>query len=201
MADFFDSIVYKPVRLYPREEKFIEEIILGTYFPWFYIENQTFDNNLLSMPDAIRSVIKYTNSPYLSHMLLSRALTDNVSHLDRSASDFSKYYEFFMEIFHRFMVDNKKTYSKIFRANLNLSWFNGNLHTEPHYDHDWPHKNFIMYLNDCDNGQTIIWPEDFSASYMISCKKYHAVTFDSQWHGHRFPALGQKRIVFVVTYI
>lgn len=201
MTDLLDSIIYKPVRLYPQEEKFIENTVMGSYFPWFYVGNQTFDNAVLEVPDYIKPYVNYINSPYLSHILLARANSENISNKERPSKDFSSYYEFFIEIFHRFMQDNKKKYSKIFRANLNLSWYNGNEHTEPHFDHEWPHNNFIMYLNDCTFGQTIIWPKDFLTSYIIPCKKYYAVDFNSQWHSHRFPSIGERRLVFVVTYI
>lgn len=201
MPEFLDSIIYKPVRIFSQEKKYIEDTVLGTYFPWFYIENQTFDNNSDLIPESVRSFVNYTNSPYLSHTLLARSNFENISNKDRPSTDFSRYYEFFIEIFHRFMSDNNQKYSKIYRANLNLSWFNGINHTEPHFDHHWPHKNFIMYLNDCSHGQTIIWPSDFLTSYTIPCKKYYAVAFDSQLHGHRFPAPKERRVVFVVTFI
>ena len=202
MTDFFDSIIYEPVRLYPQEQKYIEENVLGTYFPWFFIENQTFDNNFDVIPTDVKQFVSYTNSSYLSHVLLARSDLENVTISERPAKDFSRHYEFFIEIFHRFMQDNKQPYSKIFRANLNLSWCNGKNHTEPHFDHHWPHKNFIMYLNDCDpgHGQTIIWQKDFLTSYIIPCKKYHAVMFNSELHGHRFPSKGNRRVVFVVTF-
>ena len=99
------------------------------------------------------------------------------------------------------MTENSLKYKKIFRANLNLNWYNGDEHTEPHRDHIWPHHNFIMYLNTCEQGQTIIWPDDFSTSYMIPCEQYTAVTFRERWHAHRFPKPGTRRVVFVVTYI
>jgi hypothetical protein len=199
-----DSIVYGQVVVHPTEQQFIDKTIFGPRFPWYWQNNQTFnDPNLYSkyLPVEMRSYLEHTNGPFLSHQLLCRAEDPNISHLDRSAKDFSPYYEFFIEIFHRWMSSQKIAYSRIFRANLNLTWYNGFKHTEPHVDHEWPHCNFIMYLNSCDAGQTILWPADFSTSYMSPCVQNTAVSFNQQWHAQRYPLPGTKRIVFVVTYI
>lgn len=201
MNDIFESFLYSPVSITQREQETIDNVVLGCQFPWYYISQQTLNKDLKFLPKEIKPYMSYINSPFCSHTLLARTEVENVDHLSRKSNDFSYYYEFFMEIFHRFTVQHSIKYKKIFRANLNLNWYNGDGHTEPHLDHSWPHKNFIMYLNDCEQGQTILWPNDFSASYMIPCKKNTAVTFDSVWHGHRFPKILEKRVVFVVTYI
>ena len=200
MPVLLDSITCTPVTLYPREREIIETTILGSMFPWYYIGQQTMNKSLDYLPESIRPHMKIINSPFLSHTLLLRTEDENINHSDRPLNHYSNFYEFFIEIFHRFMTENGLKYKKIFRANLNLNWYNGDEHTEPHRDHSWPHHNFIMYLNTCEQGQTVIWPDDFSTSYMIPCEQYTAVTFRERWHAHRFPALGSKRVVFVVTY-
>ena len=58
-----------------------------------------------------------------------------------------------------------------------------------------------MYLTSCDQGQTVIWSDDFSTSYFVPCVQYTAVTFKPHWHSQRYPAAGTKRLVFVLTYI
>jgi hypothetical protein len=199
-----DSIVYDRVVVYPVEQQFIDKFVFGPSFPWYWQNNQTFDDPLLytkHLPGEMRSCLEHTNGPFLSHQLMRRTEDPADSHLDRPASDFSPHYEFFIEIFHRWISNQKLSYSKIFRANLNLTWHNGIKHTEPHVDHEWPHCNFIMYLNTCDAGQTIIWPNNFSTSYMIPCVQNTAVCFNQQWHAQRYPLPGIKRMVFVVTYI
>lgn len=201
MTNPLDNIFHAPVTVYPREREFIETNILGQMFPWYYIGKQTMNKSLDYLPEPIRPHIKQINSPFLSHTLLMRTEDETIDHQSRPLNQYSQYYEFFIEIFHRFMVENRMSYKKIFRANLNLNWYNGIEHTEPHRDHEWPHHNFIMYLNTCEQGQTIVWPDDFSASYMIPCEEYTAVTFREMWHAHRFPAVGSRRVVFVVTYV
>ena len=199
-----DSIIHNQVVVHPTEQQFIDKFIFGPSFPWYWQNNQTFNDPILyskHIPSNLRVHIEHNNGPFLSHQLLCRTEDASKGHLDRPATDFSPHYEFFIEIFHRWMSAQKITYSKIFRANLNLTWYNGIKHTEPHVDHEWPHCNFIMYLNTCNAGQTILWPNDFCTTYMIPCVQNTAVAFTQQWHAQRYPAPGTKRIVFVVTYI
>jgi hypothetical protein len=199
-----DKITRAPVTIYQNEHDHIEKFVMGPTFPWYWQNQQTFNTEEFyneNLPEWLLPHLTHYNAPFLSHTLLRRSDDENVNHLERHASDFSPHYEFFMEIFHRFTVEQGIPYRKIFRANLNLNWYNGDYHTEPHYDHAWPHHNFIMYLTSCEHGQTILWPPDFLTSYLVPCEQYTAVAFRQQWHAHRYPAQGDKRIVFVVTYI
>lgn len=194
------EIIFSPVTIFQREQEFIENYVMGPHFPWFWQDRQTF-NDEGDIPDEVKKYVKSFNGPFLSHTLLHRIEDESVKHTERPPKDISTHFEFFMELFHRFMSENNLKYKNIFRANLNLTWHCSNLHSAPHFDHTWPHKNFIMYLTNCEQGQTIVWPDDFSASYMIPCKKYTAVTFDQHWHAQRYPSLSSKRVVLVITYI
>jgi hypothetical protein len=202
--NILSSIVSGPVTVYPQEKEFIEQVVLGAKFPWFWKSSQSFDSEFFHnqyIPKWFDSILPHYNSQFFSHTLLRNAENSNDGHQHRGPEDFSVYYEFFIELFHRFIVENNIKYTKIFRANLNFNWHNDITHTEPHLDHSWEHKNFIMYLNTCEDGQTLIWPEDFSATYFVPAIQYTAVTFKQQWHAHRYPAPGSRRVVFVVTYI
>ena len=194
------ELLHAPVEINLREQEFIERYILGPHFPWFWQDKQTFGDEE-AIPQYIKPYTKSYNGQFLSHTLLFRTEIESVKHTERPSNEISVHFEFFLELFNRFMVSNNLKYTNIFRANLNLTWHNGHLHTAPHLDHYWPHKNFIMYLTSCDQGQTIIWPEDFLTSYMIPCVRYTAVTFKNQWHAQRYPAPGSKRLALVITYI
>jgi hypothetical protein len=197
-------IIHNTVTVYPQEQEFIEKTVLGGKFPWYWKSGQMFNTDFFynkHFPDWFRSYLKQYNPQFFSHALLPVATNGDQSHLTRHANELSPYYEFFIELFHRFMSENNLKYTKIYRAALNFNWYNELTHTEPHVDHAWPHCNFIMYLNTCDDGQTLIWPDDFSSTNFVPCVEYTAVTFSQQWHGHRFPKPGQRRIVLVVTYI
>jgi hypothetical protein len=195
-----DLITRAAVSVSPREQEIIETVIMGEMFPWFYVGQQTMNKSPEYLPESMRPYMSHINSAFLSHTLLRRTEDESVDHTDRPLNHFGDFYEFFIEIFHRFMIEHGLKYKKIFRANLNLNWHNGSGHTEPHRDHKWPHYNFIMYLNTCKQGQTIVWPNDFSTSYILPCEQYTAVTFPEMWHAHRFPEMCSRRVVFVVTY-
>jgi hypothetical protein len=204
MNNILDLVIHKPVTVYPQEKDFIESVVLCGKFPWFWKSEQKFDTEFFynkHFPDWFRPHLEQYNPQFFSHSLLPVAKNSEQSHINRHPNELSPYYEFFLEIFHRFMAENDLKYSKIYRAALNFNWHNDLSHTEPHVDHAWPHCNFIMYLNTCDDGQTLIWPEDFSNTTFIPCEEYTAVAFKQQWHAHRYPKPGQRRVVFVVTYI
>jgi hypothetical protein len=199
-----EFITHAPVTIYPSEKQVIDNIFLGPNFPWFWHEIQTTDPREVTLsvvPKEYRSTVDFYNGPFLSHILLSRTEVENVNHTDRTGKDISTYWEFFLEIFHRFMTEHNLKYTNIFRANLNLTWYNGDLYTAPHLDHTWPHSNFIMYLSECTGGETIVWTDDFSTMYEIPPIQYSAVTFERQYHAHRYPRPTERRLVFVVTYV
>ena len=197
-------VTHLPVTIYPSEKQVINSVFLGPHFPWFWHEIQTTDPKevtLAVVPEERRHTIDFYNGPFLSHILLSRTEIETVKHTDRPGTDINKYWEFFLEIFHRFMTENNLKYTNIFRANLNLTWYNGDSYTAPHLDHTWPHYNFIMYLTECAGGETVVWTDDFSTVYEIPPVQYSAVTFKQHYHAHKYPMLGTRRLVFVVTYI
>jgi hypothetical protein len=194
------GILHAPVDVNLREREFIENHILGPYFPWFWQERQTYGDED-DIPEQIKPHIKSYNGQFLSHTLLFRTEIESVKYNERPSSEVSPHFEFFLELFNRFMTTHGLKYKNIFRANLNLTWHNSDLHSAPHLDHHWPHNNFLMYLTSCDQGQTIIWPDGFSTSYLIPCVQYTAVNFKQHWHAQRYPAPGSRRLVFVLTYI
>ena len=193
------TVMHRPVTVYSGEQEFIKNYVLGPNFQWYWQDRQTINDEetvKTSLPEGLRAYTDFYNGPFLSHVLLRRQEEE-----DNPIKDFSTHFEFFIEIFHRFTKEHSIKYKKLYRANLNLTWYNGTQHTAPHLDHNWPHRNFIMYLTTCEQGQTIVWPDDFSTSYMIPCIENTAVTFDAHWHAHRYPVLTQKRLAFIVTYI
>jgi hypothetical protein len=194
------KIIHAPVSINLRQKDFIDNFIMGPHFPWFYQNQQTFGDEE-SIPVQIKPYLQHHNGPFLSHTLLYRTEDETIKHTERPAKEISSHFEFFLEIFHRFMTENQLHYTNIFRANLNLTWHCSQYHSSPHLDHTWPHKNFILYLTDSRQGHTIIWPDDFSASYMIPCVKFTATTFDQHWHAQKYPEQNIKRVVLVITYI
>lgn len=191
------------VNLNLREKDHIEKFFKGPTFPWFWQDRQTINDDVFleEIPEDFKKTMQYTNGPFLSHVLLPRNEDENIYHLNCDPKLVSPHFEFFAEIFNRFMKDNQQSYKKIFRANLNLTWYNGDNYSMPHKDHAWPHYNFIMYLTTCENAETIIWSDSFDESWNIPCVEYTAATFYESWHAQKYPKIGKKRLVFVATYI
>jgi len=183
------QVIQSSVNLAEHHRTFIETQVLGNYFPWYWVGGQT-----VTVPPS--PVPTGQNSPYFSHTLLRRP-----EDRDGTASDRSKYLEPFIEIFHQWSLENNIAYSKILRANLNLNLVSLDGFTVPHVDHDYPHSNFIMYLDDCPDADTIVFSDDFTQYDSYKAIKYTAITFNAQWHAHKYPKPGTRRTVFVLTYI
>lgn len=192
------KIKRSPVSLLSQEQNYIDNFVLSNEFPWYWQDSQT--TGIIFENDKNETDLFY-NGPYLSHILLTRASAADQSHVDRLPDNYSFPYKIFYDIFHRFMYDNNITYTKIYRMNLNLTWYNSDLLTQPHIDHNFEHRNFIMYLTNCDKGNTVIWSNDQTEEYRSPCEKNMSIQFDGLWHAHEYPVPGQKRVIFVVTYI
>ena len=107
--------------------------------------------------------------------------------------------------------------NSIYRMSLNATHYYPFKYNNPHVDHEYPHKNMLIYLNECD-GNTIVFKEkytkDCNKNWAPANKhKFHImnrikpeenkiISFDgSYFHCHSFPKPHQRRVVFVCTYI
>jgi len=105
----------------------------------------------------------------------------------------------------------------IYRMSLNSTHYYPFKYNNPHVDHEYPHKNMLIYLNESE-GHTIIFKERYGIDYKenwsstnkhkfhimkkIKPQKDKIVSFDgSYFHCHSFPKPNQRRVVFVCTYI
>ena len=195
-----EKIQYSPIILTEEERAIIENDILGYYFPWYYISKQTTYIYQDVVPKEIRDG-EYVNGPFLSHSLLRRTEEEHIKHTQRPMDHYSEgYYEFFIGIFHRWMQANNLKYSNIFRANLNCNWYNGDdAVTVPHEDHTWPHYNWLLYLTDNPGAPTIIWHDDKWLE--LPAEKFMVSNFEGCYHAHKYPKVGERRVVVVITYV
>ena len=195
-----ETTTYSPILLNDEEKGIIENDILGYYFPWYYISKQTTYIYKDVVPKEIRDG-EYVNGPFLSHSLLRRTEEEHIKHTERPIDHYSDgYYEFFVSIFHRWMQSNNLEYSNIFRANLNCNWYNGeDAVTVPHEDHTWPHYNWILYLTDNPGAPTLIWHENKWKEQ--PAEKYMVTNFEGCYHAHKYPKVGERRVVVVITYV
>ena len=108
---------------------------------------------------------------------------------------------------------NNINLNKIYRMCLNATHYYNFKYNNPHVDHYHPHKNMIIYLNEC-HGDTVIFKEkygldrdefyntyNFHIKHRIKPKEDKIISFDgSHFHCHSFPKPHQRRVVFVCTY-
>ena len=105
-----------------------------------------------------------------------------------------------MEILNSFCNKNNIIISRIFRCAINITFNNGKVYKCPvHTDHEFNHKQLLIYLNDNHYGDTVIL-KDNKPLHIVNPKKFKGILFDSLPHYHYFPIAG-IRIVIVYTFL
>jgi hypothetical protein len=184
-------MVYNEVELTENEIDFISKVVLGPSMAWYKQDFQTdFEPN-----NAIKDSVG--NNGFFGHALMLR----NTSDPTVPGNINSEYYHMFENIFYRWIKQNNlELPNKIYRAGLNLTLHNDKDFSVPHYDHEWPHWNWIMYLNDND-AATLLFDTDYNITQQFPAKKFHACAFENTLHAHQFPKINEFRYVVVFTFI
>lgn len=161
---------------------FIEGTVLSSGFPYYYSPN-----TIHNPPD---------NNAYMSHDVLRRPE-------ERTSGEMfnSTYGEQFLRILKEFTDKNSIDVKEALRISVNIT-FAGRTETCPtHVDHPYPHKQLLIYLNDCDSeATTVVLSEDRSRVLnKATPEKYKGVCFGSAPHYMVFPKQG-ARIVAVFTF-
>lgn len=178
-----------PVEVTTHERNHIETHVMSAWFPWYRAPEQT-----LNPPDPrVQGVA--INAPFFCHILMRRSEEQGVSGEIASTN-----YEFFETIFQRWCRANDIKINTIYRACLNLVTYAPGEHSVPHVDHDWPHNNWIMYLNDLECVSTILFDDDMNPVESIDARAYTCVAFSQQQHAHQYPRGTDHRFVLVFTW-
>ena len=112
----------------------------------------------------------------------------------------SIYYQNFLRVFIHIFSKFKIKKAEIYRAAINLTVNNSVKKCPIHYDHNYKHKQILIYLNDCDeNAKTVILNKKNKKLKEITPKKNKGVLFDYLPHYHYFPKKGY-RLVMVITF-
>lgn len=168
------------------------------------------DDNFLSNrnKDYIDQVILSNNFPYylqlafteegkkeqaiMCHVVLKRED-------DRAPGELwnSEHYQYYIDIFENFMEKQNVEYKEILRCSVNLTFKNTQESCDVHNDHPFPHKQLIIYCNDCDTDATTTVLGN--KTQVISPKKYRGACFDGAPHYMTYPKEGH-RIVIVYTF-
>ena len=182
-ANINNMFLEKKINVDNKTNKLID-LVLGTTFPWFYI-NQLHDR---------------TNYKYFGHILLARS-PELKNNIQKEGIVNSNYYERFETIFMDFCNENNIKVNNILRMALNNTWHCEGIHSEIHTDHNFPHFNFLWYINDFTKGSTYVYEEDYKTlKKEIKAEKDKAVVFGGEPHASGFCGPNEHRIVLVTTF-
>jgi hypothetical protein len=169
----------------PLTKNYIElkNTILGNNFPWFW------DNQVEDFEDGEETYkdTRYDNFPIYFHSFLYRPTPE--CFYSRPSS--------YCDIVHSVVVEilkyNNIGFDVIYRMSANCTHpTDKNLCGPIHTDHNFSHKNIIVYLNNFEGGST--WCEGKT----YNGKEDDIITFEGN---HNFyPPLKDRRIVLVATY-
>lgn len=158
---------------------FIEKLILTNDFPYFIYD----------------SPVEKEKSPYLSHVVVRRPE-------DKNPGINSPHYMECVKIILSALSAADVQTKNILRIAINLTYNNGMEKCKIHEDHDYPHKQLLLCLNDPldKNSKTIILDDDKETILKeVIPKKYTGIIFDNKPHYHFYPKQGH-RIMFVATF-
>lgn len=153
----------------------LKNFILSIDFPWFRLPNTTLN-------------IKDDGISFFTHTFLERP----ESNIGYSRAN-SPYIDGCLKVLHQIVSYNDVEFNYFIRASVNLvSPCSTVKRTVEHCDHQFPHKNILIYLSETD-GDTVVDGENFSpqedCGIIFTGKHYHYTPTD------------KDRIVLVGTFI
>ena len=153
----------------------LKNFILSIDFPWFRLPNTTLN-------------IKDDGISFFTHTFLERP----EANIGYSRAN-SPYIDGCLKVLHQIVSYNDVEFNYFIRASVNLvSPCPTVKRTVEHCDHQFPHKNILIYLSETD-GDTVVNGENFSpqedCGIIFTGKHYHYTPTD------------KDRIVLVGTFI
>ena len=147
------------------------------------------------IPYYFRYATESDDALILNHTVINRLETRKNNEYYNSTEG-----EKIVKILYDFCKKNKIKINKILRCGINVTFNNGLEKCAIHNDHDYPHNQLIVYLNDVGdkNSKTVIL--DNEKKIEIVPKLYKGVMFDNKPHYHYFPK-NKHRVVAVFTFI
>ena len=172
----------------------IKKAVLSSNIPWNYFEQAT-PNTVVSK--SVENYNDYEDSPFMSHEVLIRPNPhDDLWFPEPSRPSVDFIIPFLKEI----CEDNKIKVNSFMRINLNTNFpTKFNKLTIPHLDHQFPHKNIIVYFTDA-GGETVVYDENRNA-FSHFPEEDDIITFGGEYLHCIRPPKEKRRIVLVATYI
>jgi hypothetical protein len=158
----------------------LREHILGENFPWYCSSTSSTSKGIM----------------FFSHCLLRRPDTEFPS--PRISSN--QYYEHVVPVLRDIFNHNNILVNSIMRININCTLnVGGGMACPLHCDHEFKHKNLLIYLND-STGPTVVINGETEKEEHFYPKQDIIIKFEGR-HYHYQPNIGERRIVLVATYI
>lgn len=160
-----------------KDKKFIDNVILSNNFPYKYRTQ----------------CVPGDGNSFMVHNALERP--------KKGERIQSNYFEQLGQILISFCRKNNIELNEILRTAVNLTFNNGSKQSPDHVDHDYPHKQLIVYFNDCKdkNSYTVILDKNKKILKKVKPKQYKGVCFEALPHYAVFPKKGE-RIIGVYTF-
>jgi hypothetical protein len=157
-----------------------KSLVLSGDFPWHW---QRAYNDWEVTEDT-------QNFDFFSHVLLQRP-----GHTKLHSVENSHYLPIAEKIFSQFCDVHKVNAKVLYRANVNMTLPSDDPRPSPmHTDHDFPHRNLILYLTDCEGGATVVEGQE-----PFYGKENEFYIFEGR-HQHYLPKTG-RRVVLVYTFL
>lgn len=166
----------------PKTQKYLqfkEYILHSSLFPWYYRSHST--------PGTNEKKVGHFDVGFFSHTFLNRAEEKGYPNA------FSDFTEIAVEICKEIMDWNKLSLITLLRLNANfLNPYFKTVNTIPHVDHNYKHKNLLIYLTKA-GGNTIVEDEVHEPQeddVIIFQGKHYAQT-----------PISERRVVLIATFI
>jgi Rps23 Pro-64 3,4-dihydroxylase Tpa1-like proline 4-hydroxylase len=157
----------------------LEKMMCTKKIPFTFLHKSTFDGS---------------DDYYFEHCIVERkelGLNNRIK---------SQYASNFIDLFKDICRKLKIGDTEIYRSALNLTVNNQVKKCKVHTDHDFKHRQILIYLNDADKkSKTVILNNKNKVLKKIIPKKNRGVFFDNLPHYHFFPTKGY-RAVLVYTF-
>ena len=157
-------------------KNFINNVILNSEFPLYY------------------SLSHYnTKYYYLSHVVLKRPEQRNHNQFN------SEFYPQFIKILDEFRMKENIKIKELCRIAVNLTFNIGVKDSPKHVDHNFDHKQLIVYLNDCDKNSHTVLLKNNKIYKKIIPEKYKGAYFGKCVHYQTYPKSG-SRVAIIYTF-
>ena len=165
---------------------FIENVLLNGNFPLFFTNLTVYGESRPSnyLLHIVQNRIENTTGSIPFHKLIN-----------------SPFYEDTIDILNNFCKSVNQKPFFFARITYNFTYNNGTDKVEIHQDHEYDHKQIVIYLNDADiESTTSILDKKNKLIKEISPIKYTGVCFENLPHFQKMPKYGH-RFVLVATFI